>query len=403
MPSFRYQARTADAQIVSGIVEAPTIEAGQEALEERQYEVLSIEEQSGAGFAVESFVTFLNRVTAKELVASIRMLAVMVSASLPLPESVRNIARQTKNPKFKLIMTDVANEIEGGSRLSDALDKYPSTFSQFFINMIRSGETTGQLAEVLNYLADQQERDYDLMSKMRGALIYPAIIVSGMGISGVVMMVYVVPKLTQVLTESGVALPWTTQLLIGTSHAMVTYWWIFILGIISFASVFIFWKKSEYGSYQWDVFKMHVPVIGPILKEMYLVRFCQSMATLMKGGLTLVQALEIAANVIGNHAWKAMIIETIQTVNDGQSVVAVMARKKYVPQMAVQMIAVGEESGRLQEVLFRISEFYTRSVSNASANMLTLIEPLVMIILGLGVGIMVAAIMVPLYNMSSGI
>jgi type II secretory pathway component PulF len=217
------------------------------------------------------------------------------------------------------------------------------------------------------------------------------------------MMVYVVPKLTAVLTEANVPLPLSTRILIGTSGFMAEFWWLIIIGSVAFAVSFFYWIKTEYGRWVWDGFKLKIPIVGQLLREMYVTRFCQAMSTLMKGGVTMVQALEIAASVMGNAVWKRMIIETIQEVNDGNSLVTAMQREKNVPTMAIQMLAVGEETGRLEEVLHRVGEFYSRSVANMTANMMTLIEPIIMIILGLAVGTMVSAIMIPMYNLSSAV
>jgi len=403
MPSYKYQARGTDGRIQSGIVEASSIEEANEALVERQYEILSVEPFTGAAAASASLTAFLNRISSKELVATIRMLSVMVSAQVPIVDAVRNLVRQTPNPKFKAILSDVGSEVEGGARLSDAFERYPHVFSQFFINMVRSGETTGQLAEVMSYLADQQEKDYDLLSKMRNALMYPAFIVTSMVIVGIVMMTFVVPKLTAVFVEGNMQLPITTKILIATSDFMVAFWWVLLLGAMGLGASFYFWLRTPYGRYQFDWFKLHIPVFGPLFRDIYVVRFCQSMSTLMHGGVTMVQSLEVAASVMNNAVWKKMIIETIQAVNDGQPLVSIMAQTKEVPSMAIQMMSVGEETGRLNDVLGRLSDFYGRSVSNMAAGMLTLIEPIVMVVLGLGVGIMVSAIMLPMYQMSSAV
>jgi len=299
-------------------------------------------------------------------------------------------------------LADVANEVEGGARLSDAMEKYPHVFSAFFTNMIRSGETTGQLADVMNYLADQQERDYDTRSKLKGAMTYPLFVLASMFIVGIVMMVYVVPKLTNTLLEAGAELPLPTKLLIGASDFMVAYWWLILIGLAIFGVLFYFWRKTPTGRYQFDSLLLRVPILGQLIGDMYVVRFTQSMATLMKGGMTITQSLEVAAGVMENYVWKKMVLDTIQSVNDGEPLVAVMERSKFVPAMAVQMLSVGEEAGKLNDVLLRLSDFYQRSLSNTSANLLSLLEPLIMVILGLGVGVMVSAIMLPLYNLSSG-
>ncbi|MBD3281902.1 hypothetical protein GF391_04100 [Candidatus Uhrbacteria bacterium] len=403
MPSFRYQVRLPDGRIQSGIVEASDSDSAAEALEDRQYEVLSIDTYAGVEAGTASIMKYLNTVKPKELVATIRMLSVMVSASVPLVDAVRNIVHQTKNPRLKSIMADIANEIEGGAKLSDALERYPQVFSGFFTNMIRSGETTGQLSEVMNYLADQQEKDYDMKAKLRGALMYPAFIITGMFIAGFIMMVYVVPKLTQVIIDAGAELPLSTRILIGTSDILVNFWWVILIGLIALGGFFYAWVRTSEGRYTFDKLKLKIPIFGGLLRDIYIVRFCQSMHTLMKGGQTLVQGLEVAASVIGNEVWKRMILQTIQAVNDGESITSVMTNRKFVPQMAVQMISVGEDTGQLTDVLKRVSEFYSRSVDNASATLLTLIEPIVMVVLGVGVGLMVSAIMLPLYRISGGI
>jgi type II secretory pathway component PulF len=403
MPTFRYQVRLPDGRIQSGIVEAGDNDTAIEALEERQYEVLSIELYAGMEKGANSLLNFFNTVTTKELVATVRMMAVMVSASVPLVDSVRNIVHQTKNQRLKTIMADIANEIEGGAKLSDAMERYPTIFSGFFTNMIRSGETTGQLSEVMNYLADQQEKDYDIRSKLKGALMYPAFIIAGMFVAGFVMMVYVVPKLTEVIAEAGAELPLSTRVLIGTSDVLVNFWWVMLIGIVVFGVSFSAWIRTEEGRYNFDKLKLSIPIVGGLMRDIYIVRFCQSMHTLMKGGQTMVQGLEVAASVIGNAVWKRIILDTIVAVNDGESVVSVMQNSKYIPQMAVQMLSVGEDTGQITDVLKRISDFYSRSVDNASATLLTLIEPIVIVVLGLGVGFMVSAIMIPLYRISGGI
>ncbi len=403
MPTYRYQARIPDGRIQSGIVEADNSDSAVEALEDRQYEVLSIEPYASLQSSTDSIMQFLNKIKPKEMVVTIRVLAVMVSASVPLVDSVKNIVQQTKNPRLKAVMGDIANEIEGGTKLSDAMERHPDVFTGFFTNMVRSGETTGQLSEVLNYLADQQEKDFDIKSKLRGALMYPAFIITGMIIVAVIMMLFVVPKLTEVIVEAGVELPLSTKILIWSSSALVNYSWVILIGILIIGLAFWSWKRTSEGRFTWDKIKLNIPIFGGLLRDIYMVRFCQSMFTLMKGGQTLVQSLEIASSVIGNEAWKYIILQTIQAVNDGESIVFVMQSSKYIPAMAVQMMAVGEETGQMTEILQRISQFYSRNVDNASATILSLIEPLVMIVLGLGVGILVSAIMIPLYRISGGI
>lgn len=402
MPAFKYRVRLPDGRLQAGLIQAEDQTAAQAALEEREMEVLLLEQQSGRAVASTRMLGFMNRIKPKDLVVMSRTLSVMVSASVPLTEAVRNIAHQTTNPTLRAVMIDIASDVEGGGRLSDALEKHSKVFSGFFVNMIRSGETSGQLSEVLEYLADQQEKDYDLNSKIRGAMIYPAFIMGTMVVIGFVMMTFVVPKLVSVLQDAGVELPLSTRILIAVSGFFVSYWWLIILLVIgSVVGVRIALTTPE-GRYIWDSIKIRIPIFGQLFQRVYVVRFARSLATLMKGGVDMVGALQIVAGVMENEVWRQLVLETIREVNDGNSLTTVFDRYPFVPKMMNQMLVVGETSGRTQEVLNRLSTFFSREVDNVVANLVALIEPLVLILLGLGVGTMVSAILLPLYSLSSG-
>ncbi|MCI0479400.1 type II secretion system F family protein [Candidatus Uhrbacteria bacterium] len=404
MTTFKYRVRAPDSSVQAGVVDAESREAAIEALNERGYQILLFEEQKfGEADIGQTALSFLNRIKPKELVVVSRTLSVMVSASVPIVDAIRNIARQSKNPRMQSMLSEVANEVEGGARLSDALEKHNAVWGDFFINMIRSGETSGQLNEVLEYLADQMEKDFDLNAKIKGAMIYPAFILTGLFVVGFIMMAFVVPKLTQILIEAKVPLPWTTKALIFTSNVFAHYWWL-ILILVGLAAVgFRAWVKTPGGKYVWDQFKMKVPIFGGLFQRIYVVRFCRSLSTLSHGGVDTVTALEIVSGVMGNTAWKQLVFETIREVNDGNSIITAMQRKKFVPAMVTQMLSVGEETGKQDEVFRRLSSFYAREIDNLVANMVSLIEPVIMIILGVGVGVLVSAILLPLYSMSSAI
>jgi len=402
MPNYKYRARMSDGRMSAGLIEAANPEEANQALIERNMEVLLMEENKGIAAAEERAISFLNRVSAKDLVIVTRTIATMVSASVPLADALRNISHQSDNIRLQRILVDLANEVEGGSRFSDALEKHADVFSQFFINMVRSGETTGQLGDVLEYLADQQEKDYDLSSKVKGAMIYPAFILGTMTVMGFVMMTFVVPKLVAVLEAANVPLPWTTRTLIVTSNFMASYWWLIILAVIGGAFAFRIWGKTPGGKLSIDKFKIYVPGFGRLFRQVYVVRFTRSLATLVKGGVDMVSALEIVSSVIGNELWKHAVHETIQEVNDGNSIITAFQRYKFIPTLMTQMMSVGEATGRTQDILARVSAFYAREIDNQVANITKLIEPIVLIILGIGVGVLVSAILLPLYSLSSG-
>lgn len=399
MPAFKYRVRTTEGLIQAGLVDAPTQADATDALTERGFEVLILEPYTSN--PVKQSFSFLNRIKPKDIVVISRTLSVMISASVPLVDALKNIAAQTANPALREIMKDIASEVETGSRLSDAFERHPKTFGGFFVNMIRSGETSGQLEGTLEYLADQQEKDYDLTSRIKGAFIYPGFILSALLGVGFMMMTFVIPNLTKILEEANIELPITTKILIATSAVFQKYWILMIFGMIGLVMAFQMFVRTPYGKLQWDGLKLKLPIFGKIFQNMYVVRFSRSLATLIQGGVDQVTALEIVAGIVGNQVWKRMVFDTIREVNEGNSMTTAFVRNKGVPSMMIQMLAVGEDTGKLQEVLNRVADFFRRELDNTVRNLVTLIEPVVMILLGLAVGVMVSAILLPLYNMSS--
>ena len=403
MTTFSYRAKLSDGRIQAGLIQADRQEDAKLALEERGMVALVVEERLRAEAVSQGLMMWLNRVTPKELVVFARTLSVMVSASVTITEALQNISSQTKNPKFQGMLLQIASEVEGGGKFSDALEKYSDVFSPFYVNMVRSGETSGQLGEVLEYLADQQEKDFDLSSKIKGAMIYPAFIIATMTAVGFVMMAFVVPKLVGVLTEANVELPWTTKSLIAVSSFFASYWaWMIVL-IIALIGGWYMGVRTPKGRYLWDFLKLRLPVFGKLSQEVAVVRFSRSLATLSKGGVDLISALEIVAGVMDNEVWRQIILQTIREVNDGNSLITVMARESIVPPMMIQMLAIGEGTGKTNEVLNRLAGFFSRDIDNVVANLVHLIEPIVLIVLGLGVGVLVSAILLPMYSLSQSI
>lgn len=401
MPFYNFQATNEAGQLVSGVVEADNEASALVLVKDEGLKPVSVTERRLAPWQVN--LDFLQRVTSKDLVIMSRQLSVMVDATLPLVEALHILVKQTRNPKLKKVVSDVADDVEGGARLSLAFSKYPKLFSKFYISIIRSGETSGQLAEVLNYLADQMEKDYDLKSKIRGAMIYPAFILSGIFVVGMVMMIYVVPNLTNILKEANVELPIATRILIGLSDWLVNFWWLMIIMIIGAVVGLRFALKRKVVRYWFDYVKLYIPVIGKLLRQMYVVRITQSLSTLSAGKVPLADALAVVKDIVGNAVYEDLITETMREVRDGNSISTVFIRTSHVPDMMTQMLSVGEETGRLDDILERLTNFYSREIDNLVRNLVTLIEPIVMIMMGLAVGVMVAAIILPMYTLSTSL
>ncbi|MFH1046667.1 MAG: type II secretion system F family protein [Patescibacteria group bacterium] len=400
MPRFDYRVRTTDGKAIVGVIEAPNQEIAMDTLRDKGFFVVSLEQAKKASL-FEMELPFLNKVPIKDTVIFSRQFSVLMGASVPLVQSIQTVANQTQNPRLKKILYKVADDVEAGSALSNAMEQYPHAFSQFFIHMVRSGETTGRLEDVMNYLADQMEKDYDLNKRIKGAMIYTILVIFGLVIVGFVMMTFVVPKLTATLTESGADLPWTTELLIATSSFFQSYWIQMVIGAVILSVFFKWWTSTEGGRLLWDRYKLKLPIFGPILQRIYVVRFTQSFGTMMTGGVDIPSGLDICADVVGNAYFRAQLLETKKEVTDGNALTTVIARDKSMPQMVSQMISVGEETGRLAEVLERLTSFYSRELQNMVGNLVHAIEPLIMLIMGGAVGIMVAAIMLPMYSLAN--
>ena len=382
-----------------GVVESESEEGAKELLLEREFSVLSLKERVRQSFWQESIDLF-SRVPSKDLVIFARQFSVMIDSGVREVQALRILLDQTEHEKLKSIISDMADEVEGGAKISEAMGKYPGVFSDFFIGIIRSGETTGRLAEVVSYLADQEEKDYDLRQRIRGALIYPAFIVGGLIVVSFIMMIYVVPNLTDVLKETGAVLPWSTRALIAVSDFIVNFWWVMLIVAIAAFIAFRFYKRTEDGEQNWDRFKLHVPILGSVLQKLYLVRFTRSLHTLFKGDVDIVDSLKIASTVVGNIVYKDLILKTAKQVEDGESISKEFSKSEIMPPMLGQMLAVGEQSGKLEEVLDKLTGFYAREVDNSVQSLVTLIEPIVMILIGVAVGVMVAAVIMPMYNLA---
>ena len=245
------------------------------------------------------------------------------------------------------------------------------------------------------------EKDYDLTAKIKGAMIYPLFIVFGLVAVGIVMMIFVVPKLTSILTEAGTELPLATKILITTSNILSNYWWLLVIILIAGIFGFRFYTKTPVGKRQFDFLMLRLPIFGKLLQRIYLVRFTRSMNTLIVGGVTITKSLRIVAEVVGNEIYKDLIIKTSEEVEDGNSISSVFVDSDEIPKMVSQMMSIGEKTGKLDVILAKITDFYTREIKNVVANLMTLIEPIVMVVMGIAVGIMVAAIILPMYDMAS--
>jgi len=378
--------------------ETGTVEAYDEAqaidtLTARGFQIVSLKEVSIHGAS--RLLDLISRVNTKDLVAFSRQFAVMVSASVPVVEALKILAKQSIKPKMRRVIAEVSDEVDSGGTLSGSLAKRPELFSNFYISVVKSGEQSGKLDDALDYIADEMEKDYDMNSKIRGAMIYPVFVTLMMIGIGFMMMIFVVPKLTAIVVETGGELPTATKIMIAISSFLIGYWWVIIVALAAFVILLRFYLKSTGGRNQFDYLILKLPVFGQLLQMIYLVRFTRSMNTLVLGGVNISSSLRVAGEVVNNNYYQKIIEETIAEVQSGNSIC------KEIPSMVSQMMLVGEKTGKLDIALEKVTNFYNREITTMLANLMSLIEPSLMVIMGIGVGVMVAAILLPMYNVVS--
>src|SRR3989344_4645843 len=340
MPIFKYRAINERGETVRGLVEANTVDDISELLGERKLTIVSLSESSGKGITIS--LPFFGKVKKKSVVIFSRQLAVMIAATVPVVQALRILIVQTEDKKLKEVIAEMGNDVDGGMKMSSAFAKHPEVFSQFYVAMLRSGETSGRLEKVLNYLAAQMEKDYDLTNRIRGAMVYPIFILTAMVAVGVLMLIFVVPRMTELLQETGSELPFMTMLLINVSGFLVGYWWTLILLVVFLVVIFRLVLRTRLGREKWDYYKLRVPVFGVLMKKIILSRLATGLSTLIKGGVPISRGLSITSEIVSNESFKVMIEETVKEVEDGNSITTVFARNRLAPTMVAHMLSAGE-------------------------------------------------------------
>jgi type IV pilus assembly protein PilC len=399
MPIFKYIAKNSQGRRVEGLINAYNRRAATERIAEMGLSASSIKDKTDS--LELKLLSIFQPVKIKDLVVFSRQFSVMISANLALVQALRIAAEQTVNTALKMTVSEVAYEVDSGSSLSAALAKRPKIFSPFYTNVIKSGETSGRLDEVLNYLADEMEKDYDMSSKIKGAMIYPAFVLGGLFVVGILMMVVVVPKLTSILTENGGSLPLSTRVVIGISNFLINFWWLLAILIVILAIAIRLFANTPGGIRMIDYIKLKLPVFGSLFQLIYITRFTRSMNTLIVGGVTISKSLDVVSEVVGNTYYKELIEKGKRDVEEGGSLSRVFLESETVPKMVPQMIIVGEKTGKLDLVFAKITDFYSREINNILTNLVALLEPSIMVVMGVAVGVMVAAVIMPMYNLAS--
>ncbi len=341
------------------------------------------------------------RVKSADLMIFTRQLSTLLSAGVSLSDSLLNLYRQTTNPMLKEITADILNDIDAGFSLSQALDRHKSVFSGFYINMVRSAEVTGRMNEVLGFLADYLEKQSALTSKVKNALTYPAFVVVMFFVVLMVLVTVVLPQITPIFTEAKVELPLYTRMVIGFGDLITNWWWAIGIGFLGLAAMLVNYFKTPEGKVLYDEIILRLPILGKLFRKLYVARFAESTRMLIKGGLTIPQSIEISAHTIGNSVYRDLIHQAADRIRKGEFLSRAIADMPEFPPLVSQLISVGESTGKLDELLLKINQFYTRQVEDMVDNLVTLIQPIMMLVIGVMVAFLFAAILLPLYSLSN--
>lgn len=395
---FNYQARTKVGEIQTGVVEASNREGAFEVLKAHGLYVTVLEQAITPFYA--SKLKILERVSPKDIVIFSRQLAIMFKSKVPLTEIFQTLAQQTRNASFKEKILRLSEEVEGGTSLSEALSLFPKLFSKFYISMVKSGEASGKLTDIFLYLADYLEEDYEFKSKIRGAMIYPAFIL--IVFLGVLYLIvgFVIPSLSDFLTETQQELPWITKVVMALADFISTKGWILVLAAIAIGwGIYYFIKRTENGRKIYTETIMKIPFLNSFLKKLYLTRFAMNLTTLISGGIPIVQALEITGEVVGNETYKKIILKTRDEVRKGEKMSAVLRNyPDFISPIFYQMVVVGEKTGTLDSTLINVVDFYQSEIDREIDSFIKLLEPVIIIFFGFVVMGLVAAVLMPLYS-----
>ncbi len=397
---YKYTSLNQSGEKSQGKVEAISADVAISILQKRGLIISDISPDEEKKFSIFGDIAFFNHVSNKEIVILSRQIATLFQAQVSALRVFRLLAEQTENKLLQKYLFDIVDDLQGGSSISIALSHHPDAFSDFYVNMVKAGEESGKLDETFASLADHLDRSYEVVSKAKSALIYPAFVIATFIGVMIIMMTFIIPKISTMLADSGQQLPIYTKVVLGISSLFVNYGLYMAIGAIILA--FFLWKyiRTEEGSANLDKLELNVPYIGTLYRKLYLSRIADNLNTMIISGIPILQALEITMDVVENYVFKSILENSIKEVKGGSSLSSAFAAHPDIPSVMVQMIKVGEESGELGNILKTLAKFYEREVTTAVDTLVSMIEPAMIVALGLGVGILMASVLMPIYNIA---
>lgn len=404
MANFEYKALKDDGTEFSGKAEAPDKFSLSRDLKKNGYTLLSAKNLDEKGNFLERFNDLFAKIKIHEKIIFARNLSAMIKAGLSISRAMDIMGKQTANIKFKKIVEGLSEEVKKGGSLSQAMAKFPAVFPPIFVSMVKAGEESGAIAESLKTIAEQMDKSYSLEKKVKGALIYPAIVVSAMFIVGILMLIFVVPTLTATFKELKVPLPASTQVIVAVSDFLAEKTLLSLLIIATFVFSAIFGSRTQKGRRFIDGVVLRLPVIGELVKKTNSSRTTRTLSSLLGSGVSIIEAISITEDVVQNHHYKEILARAKTRVEKGEALSkSFIEAEKFYPILVGEMMAVGEETGRLSEMLLEITSFYEEEVELATKNMATIVEPILMVVVGAVVGFFAISMISPTYSLLNNV
>lgn len=395
---FSYKARTKEGKMQTGIIEAYSQEAAMIALQKANFFITAIKEEHDADSLFDALI-FARRIAKKDLVIFFRELSIMLQSQVPVVQSIKSLAEQSGNGNFKEVLQKVATLVEEGISLSQALSAYPKIFDEFHINLIKSGEVSGRISEALLYISENLEREDDINSQVRQAMMYPVFLVAFLVIVIVIIITMVMPRIGDLIKESGGTPSTFTLITLQVSWFLQNYWWAVVLALVIIISALGYYLTTKSGKRLYDTWSLKIPLIGSILKKVFLARFCGNVATLLVSGISINKALKIAENTVSNVLYRDMIVEIGKDVSEGEKTSTAMLKyPKYFPLFAVQIVKVGEETGKLDKSLTEIVNFYQKDIQRGIDTFTSFLGPIMIVFLGGIVALLAVSVLSSLYS-----
>lgn len=403
MSAFQYSAQSKEGSVVNGSVEAANREAAVAALLKQNLRPLSVSEKKKAGLKLSIGG---GKVKTTDLVIFTRQLSTMVSAGVPLLRALTTLSEQSDSPKLRSVLGTVTKDVQAGGTLGDAFGKHPKIFSDVYVNMVRAGEAGGILDDILKRLAIQQEKNDSIRKKVKSAMTYPMILVVITVGAFFGLMFFVIPQIGKILLDLGgpdAELPMITQVMLGISSFMLSYWYIVIGGLVGSVAGIRYYIKTPAGKSQFHHLILKLPGVGPIVRKVAVARFARTFASLIGAGVSILEALRVTGEAIGNEAFKQNLIQGAKDVQAGQQLSASLSKQGLFPGIVPQMLAVGEETGQTGDILVKVADFYEEEVDAAIAGISSVIEPIMIVVMGGMVGLIAVSVLGPISSLSQNI